>query len=109
MEHLEMTLLVKPPKLLEFKQTLYDLIKKLQKHCTKLVITESENDLSFSTLFQWNNSATMHEALKNKEFEILSGAITALCEKIEIRLNDTIIGNHISMLESIKKPKYSKS
>ena len=98
-----MTLLVKPPKLLEFKQTLYDLNRKLQKHCTSVVITESENDLSFSILFQWNNSADMQEALKSEEFEILSGAITALCEKTEIRLNDKHVGKHISMLANLKK------
>ena len=103
MEELEMTLLVKPPKLLEFKQTLYDLVKKLEKHCTSLVIIESENDLSFSILVKWKSSVHMQEALINKEFEILSGAITALCEKIEIKLNDKHVAKHISMLAKLKK------
>lgn len=105
MERLEMTLLVKPPKRLEFKQTLFDLNEKLQKHCTSLKITESDNFLSYFILAQWKNAVNLQEALRTEEFEILSGAITALCEKIEIRQNDKLVGNHISMLTNPNKTK----
>lgn len=103
MERLDTTLLVKSTKRLEFKQTLYDLSKNLQKHCTKLEITESDNFLSYSILAEWITEVEMFEALKEDEFKILSGAIKALCEKSTIRLNDKLIDNHISILTDIKK------
>ena len=103
MEKLEMTLLVKPPKRLEFKQTLFELNEKLQKRCTSLKITESDNPLSYAILAQWKTAVNLQEALRTEEFEILSGAITALCEKIEIQLNDKLVGNHLSMLTKLKK------
>ena len=102
MERLDTALLVKSTKRLEFKQTLYDLSKNLQKYCTKLEITESDNSLSYSILAQWKTEVEMFEALKTDEFKILSGAIRALCEKSTIRLNDKLVGNNISMLANLK-------
>lgn len=102
MERLEIAILVKSTKRLEFKQTLYDLIEKLQKRCTNLKIKDSDNFLSYSILAQWETSLDMQNALKMEEFDILSGAITALCDKIEIFLNDKPVGNNISMLASIR-------
>jgi len=98
-----MTLLVRPIKRLEFKQTLFDLSEKLQKHCSSLKINESNVFLSYSIFAQWETAVDMREALKIEEFEILSGAMNALCEKVQIRLNDKIVGNNISMLANIKK------
>ena len=103
MERLEIEIWVKPTKRLEFKQTLDDLNEKIQKCCTSIRITESDNSLSYSIFAQWETAVDMREALKIEEFEILSGAITALCEKVQIRLNDKIVGNNISMLANIKK------
>ena len=100
MERLEITLLVKSIKRLEFKQTLYNLSEKFQKHCTSLKITESNNFLSYSILAEWETAADMQEAFKTYDFAILSGAITALCEKVQIRLNDKLIGSKISKLDS---------
>ena len=99
MERLEIALEVKSIKRLEFKQTLYDLSEKLQEHCVSLKITDSENFLSYSILAQWETALELQKAIKIEEFEILSGAITALCEKIDIRLNDKKVGNHISKLK----------
>ena len=101
MERLEIEIWVKPDKRLEFKQTLDNLNGKLRELCTSLIITESENSPSYSILSQWETAVEMQEALKIKEFEILSGAITALCEKIEVRLNDKKVGNHISKLKTL--------
>jgi len=103
MERLTIALMVKSTKRLEFKQTLYDLIEKLQKRCANLKIKDSDNFLSYSILAQWETSLDMQNALKMEEFDILSGAITALCEKIEISLNDKPVGNIISMLGTLKK------
>jgi hypothetical protein len=100
MERLEITLLVKSIKRLEFKQTLYNLSEKFQKHCTSLKITESNNFLSYSILAEWETAANMQEAFNNYDFAILSGAIKALCEKVQIRLNDKLIGSKISKLNS---------
>lgn len=101
MERLEIEIWVKAPKRLEFKQTLDDLSEKLQKYFTSLKITESDNSLLYSILSQWETAVEMQEALKIEEFEILSGAITALCEKIEIQLNGKKVGNHISKLKTL--------
>ena len=111
MERLEIALLVKSIKCLEFKQTLFDLSEKLQTHCTSLKITDSDNFLSYSILAQWETEVHMNEAFNTDVFAILSGAITALCEKVQIQLNDKLVGNHISMLANIKKTKskYIKS
>jgi len=102
MERLKIALWVKPPKLLEFKQTLDNLSEKLQKHCTSLKITETNNLQTHTIIGEWETFVRMQKALKTEEFEILSGAITALCEKIEIRFNNKLVGNHISMLAKIK-------
>ena len=111
MERVEIALLVKSIKCLEFKQTLFDLSEKLQTHCASVKITDSDDFLSYSVLVQWETEVHMDEAFKTDEFVILSGAITALCDKVQIRLNDKLVGNHISMLANIKKTKlkYQKS
>ena len=101
MERLKIEIWVKPDKRLEFKQTLDNLNGKLRKHRIGLKITESDNFLSYSILAQWKTAIDMQEALKIEEFEILSGAITALCEKIEVRFNDKKVGNHISKLKTL--------
>lgn len=98
MRKLEMTIFVKPNKRKEFKQTLDDLFLKLQKHSTSLKITESNNDLSFFIIAQLETAVHMHDAFNKDEFKILFGAIEALSEKYEIRLNGIHVGNHISIL-----------
>jgi len=102
MERLEITLSVKSIKRLEFKQTLDHLSEKLQKDCSSLKIKESNNLQSYTILGEWETEDQMHRAIISKEFTILSGAITALCEKIEIRLNELLVGNRISVLANIK-------
>ena len=101
MERLELAILVKSTKRLEFKQTLYDLNEKLQKYCSSLKITESDSFLSYSILIQWETAVHMQAALKMEEFEILSGAIAALCDKVVVRLNGKLIGHDISKLKTL--------
>ena len=103
MERLEIALLVKSTKRIEFEQTLDNLSEKLKKHCVSIKITDAF--LSYSILAQWKTEVEMFEALKEDEFKILSGAIKALCEKSTIRLNDKLVGNHISTLANINKTK----
>lgn len=105
MERLKIALWVKPTKLLEFKQTLDHLREKLQKHCINLKIKETNNLQSHAIMGEWETEDQMLRLFKSKEFIILSGAITALCEKSTIHLNNKLVGNHISMLTDIKKPK----
>ena len=95
----------------EFSQTLSNLARTLQSSCSSLQIDESEDSPTINIIVKWETAAEMHRTLKGDEFVILSGAITALCEKTTIRLNDKLVGNHISMLANIKKtkPKYQKS
>jgi hypothetical protein len=39
--------------------------------------------------------------LRMESFEILSGAIAALCDKVVVRLNGKIIGHDISKLKTL--------
>jgi len=95
----------------EFSQTLSNLATTLQSSCSSLKIIEAEDSSTINIIVKWETEAEMHRTLKGDEFAILSGAITALCEKTTIRINDKLVGNHISMLANIKKtkPKYQKS
>ena len=95
----------------EFSQTLSNLGETLQSSCSSMKIIEAEDSPTINIVVKWETAAEMHRTLKGDEFVVLSGAITALCEKTIIRLNDKLVGNHISMLANIKKtkPKYQKS
>ena len=105
MERLKIALWVKSTKLLEFKQTLDHLSEKLQKHCFSLKFTETNNLQSHTIIGEWETEDQMQRSFKSKEFIILSGAITALCEKSTIYLNNKLVGNQISILTNIIKPK----
>lgn len=99
MERLKITLWVKSTKHLEFKQTLDHLSEKLQKDCFSLKIKETNNLKSYTIIIAWETEDQMHRAVKSNAFIILTGAITALCEKSTIHLNDKLIGNNISKLK----------
>jgi len=88
-------------KRLEFKQSLDCLAGTLKNYCSKLEIIESDDGVTFTLLVQWETSDQMRQAIKSEECSILSGAITALCEKTVIRLDDKEVGNHISKLTTL--------
>ena len=100
---LELIVAPKSSKKKEFNQSLNDLTRALESSCSKLKIDGLEESSTISVLMEWETEDQMHRTIKCKEFTILSGAITALCEKIEIRLNDKLVGNHISILANLKK------
>ena len=108
---LELIVAPKSSKKKEFNQSLNDLARALESSCSKMKIDGSEESSTISVLMEWETEDQMHRTFESNEFAILSGAITALCEKVQIRLNDKLVGNHISMLANIKKtkPKYQKS
>jgi len=87
----------------EFSQSLSNLSVTLQNSCSSLQVKESEDSPTINIIVKWETAPDMHRTLKGDEFVILSGAITALCENTIIRLNDKLVGNHISMLADIKK------
>ena len=95
---LEMIILPNPRKKKEFTQTLESLSMNLERSCSSLTIEESEESHSITMVIKWESEDQMQQTLKKEEFVILSGAITALCDKIEVRLNDKLIENYISML-----------
>lgn len=88
-------------KRLEFKQSLDYLAETLQNYCSKLEIIESDDGVIFTLLAQWETLDQMRQAIRSEECSILSGAITALCERTVIRLDDKEVGNHISMLTTL--------
>ena len=98
---LELIVALKSRKKKEFNQSLNNLARVLESSCSKMKIDGSEESSTISVLMEWETEDQMHRTFKSNEFTILSGAITALCEKVQIRLNDKIIGNKISKLNSL--------
>lgn len=102
MKKLELVVSLNRSKSKEFKQSLQILKDKIEEHSTSFDIDESEDALSFSLLVQWETDVQMRQELQNDEFKILSGAINSLCEKTIIRLDDVLIGNHISRIKDLQ-------
>lgn len=100
-EILELIIVPNSRKKKEFSQTLNNLATALQSSCSSLKINEAEDSSTINIKVKWETAAEMHRTLEGDEFAILSGAIIALCEKTIIRLNDKLVGNHISMLNSL--------
>lgn len=101
MKKLELIIFLQQGKSKELKQTLQDLIKVLQEYSSSISIEELEESFCFSIIVKWESVPQMQHALKTVEFEILSGAINSLCEKTIIRLDDVLIGNHISRIKDL--------
>lgn len=101
MKKLEVVVGPKPHNLKEFKQSLNSLSESLQSYCSSLRVDESADDLAVTIIAQWETLDQMRQALRSEEFRILSGAISALCDKTNIRLDDKEISNHISKLNSL--------
>jgi len=85
----------------EFSQTLKNLATTLQGSCSSLEINEAEDSSTINIRVNWETAAEMHRTLQGDEIGILSGAIKSLCETCIIRLDDKLVGNHISMLNSL--------
>jgi len=103
MKKLDLVIFVKQGKSKEFKQTMQELSKVMQVYSSKIIISKLEKSICFSIVIQWESVAEMQQALRAEEFDILSGAINSLCEKTIIRLDDTLIGNHISQLKNLQE------
>ncbi len=103
MKKLELILFLKQGKSKEFKQTVHELSKVMQGYSSNIIVSELEKTICFSIVIQWESVAEMQQALRREEFAILSGAINSLCEKTIIRLDDTLIGNHISQLKNLQE------
>ena len=85
----------------EFSQTLSNLAKTLQSSCSGLKIIEAEDSSTVNMVVEWDSEDQPYRKLRMESFEILSGAIAALCDKVVVRLNDKIIGHDISKLETL--------
>lgn len=101
MKKLELVVYLNRSKNKEFKQSLQFLKDKIANFSASFDIDELEDDHSFSLLVQWETDVQMHQGLQSDEFKILCGAINCLCEKTIIRLDDILIGNHISRLKDL--------
>ncbi len=98
---LELMIVPNSGKKKEFSQTLNNLAKTLQYSCSSLKVDESADSLIINITVEWGSMDQMRQMLQSEDFNILSGAITALCEKVVIRLNGKIAHNHISSLNSL--------
>ena len=101
MKKLELIVSPSSRKRLEFKQSLDCLAGTMRNYCSKLEIIESNDGVTFTLFAQWETSDQMRQAIRSEECSILSGAITALCEKTVILLDDKEVGNHISILTTL--------
>ena len=93
----------KPSKKKEFSQTITKLSEALEELCSNLKFDESDEEIRINLLFTFESMNHMQVLIDSEEFAILSGAVTALCELIEIRLNDKLVVNRSSMLADLKK------
>ena len=85
----------------EFSQSLNKLAETLQSSCSNLMIDESEDSSTINMVVEWDSLDQKYRMLRMESFEILSGAISALCEKVVIRLNGKIINDDISKLKTL--------
>lgn len=83
---------------MEFKQTLDCLLDTLKNYCSNLTINQAEDSDTYTLTAIWENTQQMQKALQSEDFAILSGAITALCDKTVIRLDDKVFNHQISDL-----------
>ena len=98
---LELTIELNYRKKLEFRQTLECLSEILLNDCFGLNIQEVQEGDIFILLIQWESENQMRQALRTKEFSILTGAIKSLAKNTGIRLDDEDLGNDISKLMSL--------
>jgi len=98
---LKLTVAQNPRKKKEFSQTLNSLAGVLKMSCESLTIDQSKDSDIVTILVKWESENQMYRTLRSEEFNILSGAATALCDNVVIRLNDKIIGHDLSKLYSI--------
>jgi len=80
---------------------LSNLAKTLQSSCSSLQINESEDSSTVNMVLEWDSVDQPYRKLRMESFEILSGAIAALCDKVVVRLNGKIIGHDISKLKTL--------
>jgi len=98
---LELNIVLNSRKKLEFRQTLECLSEILLNHCSDIKIQETEDKDTFYLLIQWDSANQMRQALRTKEFAVLSGAIKSLAMSTGIRLDDKDMGNDISKLMTV--------
>ena len=85
----------------EFSQTLNYLAETLKSSCSSLTIDESDDGSTINMVVEWDSADQKYRMLRIEAFEILSGAIAALCEKVVLRLNGKIINYDISKLKTL--------
>ena len=85
----------------EFSQTLSKLAETLQSSCSGMKIIEAEDSATINMVVEWNSVDQTYRKLRMESFEILSGAIAALCDKVVVRLNGKVIEDDISKLKTI--------
>ena len=85
----------------EFSQTLSNLAKTLQSSCSNIKINEAEDSSTITMVVEWDSVDLTYRMLRIEVFEILSGAIAALCDKVVVRLNGKLIGHDISKLKTL--------
>jgi len=85
----------------EFSQSLNNIGRILQHSCSSLKIDESDDDPIIHVVMEWETVVQMRQMFSSEDFNILSGAITSLCEEVVIRMDGNRIEKHISTLHTL--------
>ena len=62
-------------------------------------IIEAEDSFTVNMVLELDSVDQPYRKLRMESFEILSGAIAALCDKVVLRLNGKVINHNISKLK----------
>jgi hypothetical protein len=86
----------------EFSQTLDTLARTLENSCSSVKICEAEDGSTVNVVLDWDSVDQKCRMLRVEAFKILSGAITALCDKVVIRLNGKLVNQDILTSNSLQ-------
>jgi hypothetical protein len=79
----------------EFSQTLNTLARTLENSCSRVKISGNDDGSNINVVLEWDSTDQKCRMLRTEAFKILSGAITALCDKVVIRLNGKLVHQDI--------------
>lgn len=85
----------------EFSQSLNALARTLENSCSSVGINEIEDGSTIKMIVEWDTSEQKNRMSRMEAFNILSGAIAALCNKVVIQLNGKLVDQDILTLNSL--------
>ena len=90
-------------KQLELKQAVTELTADMQSKYSRFIFTETGDDGSYIFKGSFKTKTELKNTLSTEEFFILTGSFRALCDHIEVVLNDESLITFISRCINIEK------